>query len=1132
MHETSAYGLWWLVAVNSLVFILFAFSFFKPRTARDWRTFGAFSAFLVALFTEMYGFPLTIYLLSGWMSRHYPGIGLFSHEAGHLWHTLLGWKGDPHTDPLHILSIVFIAAGFWLLASAWPVLYAAQRNNALASTGPYARLRHPQYAAFMLIMLGFLLQWPTLPTLLMFPVLVFMYVRLARREEGEALAQFGPVYARYRAKTPAFFPHFRPGCPSEFVRKTPPVIPQSPASVRQQWHDRSLEVLATELETDPAQGLTAEDARRRLERDGPNELRKGKGISALALFMGQFKSVVIWVLIGAASVSIALGELTDGIAIMAIVILNAIIGFFQEYRAEKAAAALARLAAPKARVVRGGHAAVVASAEIVSGDILLLEAGDLVAADARVIQASALRANEAPLTGESQPVGKLTGVHPAETPLADRSNMLFFGTSIVGGSGRALVVATGMDTEVGHIARLLETAGADETPLQRRLDRVGRRLLWICLGVVAVVFGLGLLRSNEPFELFLGAVSLAVAAIPEGLPAVVTVALALGVQRMVRRNALVRRLPSVETLGCAQVICTDKTGTLTVGAMTARKIVTQERLFSVSGEGYVPEGAFISEGHEQRDDPLLFALLWAAAACNDAELTVKDGRPGIVGDPTEGALLVAAAKWGIKLASIEAEMPKLATLPFDSDRKRMTIIRRWEEESRAFVKGAPEVVLERCTHIRTEDGARPLTAEDRIAMSSFATLLAHDALRVLAIAERSLESFPDTQSTPLNETEIERGLTLLGLVGLQDPPRGEVRAAVAKCKRAGIKTVMITGDHPDTARAIARELGILDKEDEVVLGAELEKMSDDELQRQVRRIAVYARVTAEHKLRIVRAWKATGAVVAMTGDGVNDAPALKEASIGIAMGITGTEVTKETADIIITDDNFASIVAAVEEGRGIYDNIAKTLAYLLGGNAGELAVMLIAAVVGWPLPLLPLHLLWINLVTDGLPALALATDPIDPDVLSRPPRNPQADLLDRDFLMLTLLTGLLTASVSLGAFAYEYYIDGSVEQARDAAFTTLVFAELLRSFGARSNTRTVWQVGWFSNLQLLLVVAISLALQYGIHHIPALQTLFGIEPVTMNQCLAWTGLGFIPLTILELRKWVRRTLKLTPEAAL
>ncbi len=462
----------------------------------------------------------------------------------------------------------------------------------------------------------------------------------------------------------------------------------------------------------------------------------------------------------------------------------------------------------------------------------------------------------------------------------------------------------------------------------------------------------------------------------------------------------------------------------------------------------------------------------------------------------------------------------------------MTVVGRRGNEICAFVKGAPEVILDRCTRIDTQNGVRRLSAEDRATMVRSAALLAQEALRVLAIAERTLESFPDVQSTDVNATEVEQDLTLLGLVGLQDPPRAEVRDSVAKCRRAGIKTVMITGDHPLTARAIAHELSILDRDDEVMLGAELEGMTDGELRERVRQIAVYARVTAEHKLRIVRAWKATGAVVAMTGDGVNDAPALKEASIGVAMGITGTEVTKEAAEMIITDDNFASIVAAVEEGRGIYDNISKTLAYLLAGNAGELVVMLIAALIGWPLPLLPLHLLWINLVTDGLPALALATDPVDPAVLSRPPRHPQAELLSRDFLKLTLLTGVLTAGVALSAFAYEFYLDGSLEQARDAAFTALVIAELLRAFGARSNHRTVWQLGLFTNLRLFLIVAASFALQLAIHHVPLLRTLFGIETITLNQCAAWFGLGFIPLLTLEaLKRWRQHRERRTVMAA-
>jgi len=890
------------------------------------------------------------------------------------------------------------------------------------------------------------------------------------------------------------------------------------------WHHQSIQEVASLLAADAEQGLTDKEVAARLVRYGSNKLRKGKRFSALVIFISQFKSLVIWVLIGAAVVSAALGETTDGIAIMAIVILNAVIGFIQEYRAEKAAAALARLTAPHCRVVRGGHSAVVTATEIVPGDILLLEGGDLVAADARLIQTSVLHVNEAPLTGESQVVGKLTDILLPATPLAERNNMVFLGTSVTGGTGRALVVNTGMETELGHIAKLLETAESGKTPLQRRLDRVARALLWICLGIVALIFGLGLLRGIAPFELFLSAVSLAVAAIPEALPAVVTVALALVVQRMVRRNALVRHLPSVETLGCVEVICTDKTGTLTMGEMTARKLITSTNLYRVSGEGYATEGAFFVGSVESQpsESPELLALLRASAACNDAELTLINDQSAVVGDPTEGALLVAAAKGSITREAVEAEMPRLATVPFDSDRKRMTVIRSQENRPWAFVKGAPEVILSRCTMIRTDQGVRELTEGDRTRLLQANTLLANDALRVLAIAERPLNGFSFGEDIVVSDTDIEQGLTLLGLVGLQDPPRHEAKEAVAKCKRAGIKTVMITGDHPDTARAIGRELGILGKDDEVLVGAELDHLDDEALKERVSRVSVYARVTAEHKLRIVRAWKARGVVVAMTGDGVNDAPAIKEASIGIAMGITGTEVTKEAAAIIITDDNFASIVTAVEEGRGIYDNIAKTLEYLLAGNAGELIVMLSAILLGWPLPLLPLHLLWINLVTDGLPALALATDPIDHGVMTRPPRRSQAELLNRNLLKQTLFAGLLTASVTLGVFAYEFHIVGnSLEQARDAAFTALVIAELLRAFGARSEHRTIWQMGMFSNMRLFLIVAVSFALQLAIHHVPMFQTLFQIEPVSLHQCVAWIGVGFIPLIVLELRKVIR-----------
>lgn len=890
-----------------------------------------------------------------------------------------------------------------------------------------------------------------------------------------------------------------------------------PPEARVPWHATPVADLAVHLQTDVQQGLSAVEAARRLAQHGPNALRKAPGVTPLALLAGQFGSVVIWILIGAAGVSIALGEGVEGLAILAIVLLNALIGFGQEYRAERAVAALARLTAPRARVIRDGQAAVIAAAEIVCGDLLLLDAGDLVAADAQLIEAAALHTNEAPLTGESQPVAKHVGGCPAETPLAERQNMVFLGTSVASGSGRALVIATGMATEVGHIATLLATARSGVTPLQRRLDLVARRLVAACLGIVALVFVLGFLRGFPPLDLFRSAISLAVAAIPEGLPAAVTIALALGVQRMVRRHALVRRLSAVETLGCAQVICSDKTGTLTMGAMTVRTIVTSASILSVSGEGYSPSGAFFANGEtvSTAADSLLDALLRAGVACNDAELQTQDGHLRVIGDPTEIALLVVAAKRGLTRASLASAMPRLGVLPFDSDRKRMTVLCQRDGRAWAFVKGAPEVILERCTALRTPDGVQRLTDRDRARMQQASALMAHAALRVLALAERPLDTLEDVAAS-------EQALTLLGLVGLQDPPRPEARDAVQRCQRAGIRTVMITGDHPDTARAIARELGLLAAGDTVVVGPELDRLSDQELTQRVASIAVYARVTAEHKLRIVRAWKARGAVVAMTGDGVNDAPALQEASIGVAMGRSGTEVTKEAAAIIVTDDNFTSIVAAVEEGRGIYDNIAKTLAYLVGGNTAELTVMLVAALVGWPLPLLPLQLLWINLIIDGLPALALATDPIDPAVLLCPPRPPEAQLLDGLFYRRIALVGGLTAAVVLSAFAYEWYQTYNLAQARNAAFSTMVLAALLRAFSMRSMTRTVWQMGLLSNLQLLGIVLASFGLQLAVHHVDALQRLLGTAPISLGQCLAWIGLGAVPLLVLELGKVWRR----------
>jgi Ca2+-transporting ATPase len=876
------------------------------------------------------------------------------------------------------------------------------------------------------------------------------------------------------------------------------------------WHSIAIEELATALATDPLQGLSREEAADRLVRDGPNAMRTASGPSPADLLLGQFRSLVVWLLIGAAIVSIALGEWIDGAAILTIVGLNAVIGFMQEYRAERAVAALTRLTAPHARVIREGRSELVAASEVVRGDLLVLDAGDLVAADSRIVDSSLLRVNEAPLTGESDPVEKSALILPPDTPVTDRHNQVFLGTSVTNGTGRVLVVATGMHTEVGRIAALLDKAPNEPTPLQMRLEAVGRQLLWVCLGVVGLVSVLGWLRGTPPLELFIGAVSLAVASVPEGLPAVVTVALALGVERMARRNALVRRLSSVETLGSTQVICTDKTGTLTVGQMTVRRLLTVDSDFRVTGEGYSAAGGILGD----EEGSTCRFLLWAAAACSDAEINRQGDAFRIAGDTTEVALLVAAAKQGIRREDIEIAEPRLWALPFDSDRKRMTVVRSRGRESIAYVKGAPEGILERCSHVRTQKGVVLLDVATRARLEKAITQLAIEALRVLAVAERTLGE--------ASRGDVETSLTLLGFAGLQDPPRIEVRDAIERCRRAGIRTVMITGDHPATARAIAAELGILGSDDEVLVGTELQRLSPDALRERVQRVAAFARVTAEQKLDIVRAWKARGAIVAMTGDGVNDAPALREASIGIAMGITGTEVAKEASDMVIADDNFSSIVAAVEEGRGIFDNISKTLSYLLAGNLGELGLMLIAGLAGLPVPLLPVQLLWINLVTDGLPALALATDPIDPTVLQRPPIEASARLTDGAMLRGLALTGALTACVSMAVYWFELHRGSEVGVARNAAFSTLVFAELLRSFGARSATRFVHEIGIFSNLRLFAVVVASFLLQIAIHHEPHLSRFFSASPLSITQCAAQIALGLIPLAGVEMQKAIAR----------
>lgn len=885
------------------------------------------------------------------------------------------------------------------------------------------------------------------------------------------------------------------------------------------WHMEVPQTIADNFKVNLSSGLTDTEVQHRLKKYGPNLLTKQKKSSSIIIFFRQLNSLVTWVLLGAVIVSFLLGEKADAIAILSIVILNAMIGFVLEYRADRSMLALQKMAAPKATVLREGHAKLIPTSDIVPGDILLLEGGDLVAADARLFEVSSLKSNEAPLTGESLPIEKNSQFCFENAALADRKNMVFMGTAIVNGTGRAIVVATGMQTEMGRIAEMLQTAAHEETPLQKRLDQVGRRLLWVCFSIVVLVFIFGLLRQIQFFQLFMSSISLAVAAIPEGLPAVVTVALALGVQRMVRRAVLVRRLSAVETMGCLQVICTDKTGTLTVGEMTARKLITAEEAVMIHGEGYHVTGDFkYPVAHKNNEDKLLLAILHAAVACNNAEITQKNNQLSVVGDPTEIALLVLGAKKNIWRNQLSSSFARIKELPFNSERKRMSVVCKHNDAWVAFVKGAPEIILERCTHILTHEGMREITSDDRARMQQSCQFMTSEALRVLAFAERKISH----ELINTVDENIENNLVLLGLIGLQDPPHAHAKESVDQCRAAGIKPVMITGDHPDTAKAIAEELGILNASDRIITGSELEKMSEEAFRQCVKQIAVYARVTAAHKLRIVRAWKQHHMIVAMTGDGVNDAPALKEASIGIAMGKTGTAVTKEAADMIVLDNNFTSIVAGIEEGRTIYDNISKTLAYLLAGNMGELLVVFLALLIGWPLPLLPIQLLWINLVTDGLPAIALATDRSELGILNHSPRQSQQSMMDKIFFKKVAFIGMLTALVTLSAFAYEYLRNGSLAQAQDAAFSILVTAEILRAFGARSDTKTIWQVGFFSNIRLFFVVSISFILQILIHHVPILKDIFGIGDVSLRQCSLWVALGMVPLIILELKKLLRK----------
>jgi Ca2+-transporting ATPase len=880
------------------------------------------------------------------------------------------------------------------------------------------------------------------------------------------------------------------------------------------FYNISAEETAIRLDTDISNGLASAEAKSRLSKFGRNELIQKQRISALAIFLGQFRDFIIWVLIAAALVSGLLREWIDALAIIAVVVLNAFLGFMQEYRAEKSLAALKKLSSPSSKVIREGRHEVIASSLLVPGDLIELEAGDNVPADCRLIwTTSSFTVLEASLTGESTPVMKtVAALEEKEVPLADRANMAYMGTTVSSGKAKAVITDTGMDTELGTIAGMVQETRKETTPLQRKLEEFGKWIVYLCFALVTLVFILEWIRGGRLVDVFLTAVSLAVAAIPEGLPAVVTIALALGVHRMVKRNALIRKLPSVETLGCATVICSDKTGTLTKNEMTVQKVLAGNRLFDVSGIGYGPDGRFAldSVNIDAVRESGLIDLLRCAVLCNNAQLIKQDRGYRIFGDPTEAALLTAAAKAGMIKEEFEKEYIFADEIPFDSERKIMTIIRKRGGDRIAFVKGAPDVLLDRCSNI-----------PDRGLIEKTNDRLASEAMRVLAFGYRVL---PDNVDAG-NADAVEKELTFLGLMAMIDPPRDEVRDAMHKCATAGIKAVMITGDHKNTAVAIARQLGLFGRDSIALSGIELDGLSDEELFNKVGKISVYARVSPEHKLRVVKAWRRHSQVVAMTGDGVNDAPAVKEADIGVAMGMTGTDVTKEVSDMVVTDDNFASIVSAVEEGRGIYENIRKFVHYMLSCNTGEILVMLASSLIGLPVPLLPIQILWVNLVTDSLPALALGVEPVEPGVMKKPPRDPKEPVVTVKRAVLMLVQGSFIAFCSLLAFMLVLFVEnGGIAKARTAAFFVLSCSQLFHAFNCRSMTKSLFKMGVFSNRSLVLAVFVAFMLQMAVIYAPACHGIFKTVPLEPYDWLIVIAVSSLPLWLMEAWKNINKGL--------
>jgi len=878
------------------------------------------------------------------------------------------------------------------------------------------------------------------------------------------------------------------------------------------WHTLSSETVLTYLQSTPT-GLTGAEAAQRLAEHGPNELQATHRISPWTILFEQFRNVLIVILLVATALSAFLGHGIEAIAIAVIVLFACLLGFVQEYRAERATEALRQMAAPTATALRDREEIEIPARALVPGDVVLLRAGDKIPADVRLIEAVNLQIEEAALTGESVPVEKYaTPLTDGDVALGDRKNMAYAGTAATYGRARAVVVATGMRTEFGKIAQMLQTVEAGRTPLQENLDKVGHVLAWAAFVVVAAIVGAGLLRGQPFIEMLIFGIALAVAVVPEALPAVVTISLAIGVQRMVKRHALMRRLPAVETLGSTTVICSDKTGTLTKDEMTVRKIFTAGQVLDVSGAGYEPHGQFVRDGFAVEPSGPLTSLLRAAALASDAHVvhSEADGRWDVKGDPTEGALVVVAAKAGLHKTDLDSQFPRVSEIPFTSETKRMTTLHSEPEAVVAYAKGAPEVILDSCIRYMTADGDTPLDAEGRKIVAEAVRRMAGEALRVLAVASKPHATLENA----------EYDMTFLGLVGMIDPPRPEAKAAIETCGQAGIKPVMITGDHPLTAQAVARELGLL-KTGRVVTGAELEAMSEDEFEREVENIEVYARVSPAHKLGVVTALQKNGHIVAMTGDGVNDAPALKKADIGIAMGITGTDVSKEAAAMTLTDDNFASIVAAVEEGRGIFGNIKKYLMYLLSSNIGEIVLMAGATLLGLPLPLTAVQILYVNLATDGLPALALAVDPPECDLMRRRPRNPRAGIFTRPVVTLMVAGGLWSAGVNLGLFVWALNSGRSIAEAITMTFVSLVLIQFFKAYNFRSDRLSVLNQP-FANRWLNVAIIQGVVLLVIIVYAPVLHEPFATFSLPLVDWAIVVVLAFTVSPVLELAKWMER----------